>query len=120
MNDLEEVRFGFHKGREIFEQSEEIRAACDTVERYNVLKHYFYYYYNEFDQKQALDVYVFCLSQHERENEDGRLSMWRGYGGQGKGVGSAINQRIVRGKYKLFFAPAEELHWLACQPHLHS
>lgn len=94
MNDLEEVRFGFRRGREIFKQSETIRVACDTADRYNALKHYFYHYFNEFDQKQALDVYVFCLSQHERENEDGRLSMWRGYGGQGNGAALVFNTRF--------------------------
>ncbi|HEY1838183.1 MAG TPA: DUF2971 domain-containing protein, partial [Rhizomicrobium sp.] len=29
---------------------------------------------------------VFCASEHVRDNDDGVLSMWRGYGGNGKGV----------------------------------
>ena len=31
------------------------------------------------------DTYVFCLSEHDRANTDGLLSMWRGYGQHGNG-----------------------------------
>jgi Protein of unknown function (DUF2971) len=30
--------------------------------------------------------YVFCLSEHAKDDTDGRLSMWRGYGGNGSGA----------------------------------
>ena len=34
----------------------------------------------------ALDIYVFCLSEHPPDNYDGVLSMWRAYGGSGNGA----------------------------------
>jgi hypothetical protein len=34
----------------------------------------------------VLDTYVFCLSKHEKNDTDGLLSMWRGYGGNGNGA----------------------------------
>ena len=39
-----------------------------------------------FDTEGALDVYVFCFSEHERNNTDGILAMWRGYGSHGNGA----------------------------------
>jgi hypothetical protein len=29
---------------------------------------------------------LFCLSEHAKDDTDGRLSMWRGYGGNGNGA----------------------------------
>lgn len=93
MNDLEEVRFGFHRGKEIFEQSDVVRQSCNTPGRYHALRHYFNHYYDDFEQKHALDVYVFCLSEHDPEDKDGRLSMWRAYGVQGNGAALVFNTR---------------------------
>jgi hypothetical protein len=94
MNDLEEVRFWFHRGQEIFYQSDEVREASGAPERHSLIMHYFNHYYNEFDQKNALDTYVFSLSQHNSTDDDGRLSMWRGYGGQGNGAALVFNTRF--------------------------
>jgi hypothetical protein len=41
---------------------------------------------NQYDQDHLLDTYVFCLSQQSRDEHDGLLSMWRGYGGNGSGA----------------------------------
>jgi hypothetical protein len=88
MNDLEEVRFGIHAGAGLFFESSEIESACRSKQRFDLLKSAFNYYFNKFDSEHVLDTYVFCLSKHEKDNTDGLLSMWRGYGGNG--IGAAI------------------------------
>ena len=86
MNDLEELRFGVLEGAQAFRQSEVIESACGSSERYNKLLHAFEYQLDQFSNKHAFDTYVFCLSEHDHENTDGLLSMWRGYGGSGNGA----------------------------------
>jgi hypothetical protein len=86
MNDLEEVRFGIHTGARLFLGSSEIEFACRTKQRFDLLKSAFNSYFNTFDSEHVLDTYVFCLSKHEKEDTDGLLSMWRGYGGNGNGA----------------------------------
>ena len=84
MNDMEEVRFGIHAGAWLFLTSAEIEAACGSKERFEGLRSSFTYWCNRFDNEHVLDNYVFCLSEHAREDTDDLLSMWRGYGGNGK------------------------------------
>ena len=85
MNDWEELRFGMEEGkRQFFENSELNKVLND--EKLEVLHSMFNYYYDEFNFKHALDVYVFCLSLHDIKNTDGKLSMWRGYGARGSGA----------------------------------
>ncbi len=86
MNDFEEVRFGINQGHELVLGDQEIAEACRTPERAATLKNAFAAYYNKFANEHALDTYVFCLSYHDKEDNDGRLSMWRGYGANGNGV----------------------------------
>ena len=86
MNDMEEVRFGIHTGARLFLGSSELEVACRNKNRFDLLKHSFTYYFNKFDSEHVLDTYVFCLSEHAKDDTDGRLSMWRGYGGNGNGA----------------------------------
>jgi hypothetical protein len=95
MNDLEEMRFGLNKGVQIFEQSEEVDRAATTPERARALRHYFRYFYDQFDTEHAIDVFVFCLAQHNPRNTDGLLSMWRGYGQQGDGAALIFNTKFL-------------------------
>jgi Protein of unknown function (DUF2971) len=57
----------------------------------------------------VLDIYVFCLSEHVKEDTDGLLSMWRGYGGNGSGAA------IVFDTAKL--SPPEESPLILAQVH---
>jgi hypothetical protein len=86
MNDLEEVRFGVNHGSEVVQTSESLRDALGNDIRRNI----FYYFFNknldEYGEEKVLDLYVMCLSEHDPDNVDGRLSMWRGYGSNGNGV----------------------------------
>ncbi len=86
MNDLEEVRFGINEGMEQFDNCQEIKEACRDPHRASLLLAAYRSYYNQFAETHAIDTYVFCLSLHDANDADGRLSMWRGYGGNGNGV----------------------------------
>jgi hypothetical protein len=97
MNDLEEVRFGIHQGLRLFQQTEIVEKACRSPERANLVRHAFNHYYGKFDAEHALDTYVFCLSEHDPQNVDGLLSMWRGYGGHGNGAALVFNTNFITG-----------------------
>jgi hypothetical protein len=69
-----------------------------------VFRDAYIHYHSEFSAKQALDTYVLCLSEHDPTNEDGLLSMWRGYGGNGHGAAmvfdsSKLNNLPTSGVY---------------------
>jgi hypothetical protein len=81
MNDMEEVRFGINAGANLFLTSAEIESACGNNKRFDLLKSTFNHYYNTFANEHVIDTYVFCLSEHGRDDADGLLSMWRGYVG---------------------------------------
>jgi hypothetical protein len=94
MNDLEEMRFGINMGARLFEQNGEVDRAGGTPERTNILKQAFSYYYSQFDSH-AINVFVFCLSQHDPKDTDGVLSMWRGYGRHGDGAALIFSTNLV-------------------------
>jgi hypothetical protein len=86
MNDLQEMRFGLSQGGRLFSNVELLKKAGGTDERAALLQHAFSHFYQTFENGDAFDTYVFCLSEHDRANSDGLLSMWRGYGEHGNGV----------------------------------
>ena len=86
MNDMEEVRFGVVQGNELVLNNQEIENACQTPERVQEFKRNFVYYFDQFANQHVLNTYVFCLSLHDKVDNDGLLSMWRGYGANGNGV----------------------------------
>jgi hypothetical protein len=95
MNDLQEMRFGIQEGMAMLMQSPNVIKCCATEARADLLKRHVTYYFNEFDNKHALDTYVFCLTDHDLLNPDGRLSMWRAYGGQGNGAALVFNTSFI-------------------------
>lgn len=86
MNDLEEIRFGVLRGVEIVLQDQEVKDACGSIPRAQLFTQHFDHYFQTFENKHAFDTYVFCLSEHSPEDQDGMLSMWRGYGSNGNGA----------------------------------
>jgi hypothetical protein len=86
MNDVEELRFGMNEGLQALLRSEAIKKACGDNQRHKALIDSFVGYYNQFAEEHAFDVYIACLSTHDEDDMDGRLSMWRGYGGNGEGA----------------------------------
>lgn len=86
MNDLEELRFGMIEGANVFRGNGELRAAFEDEHIYMQLIAHFNYLFNEFDEKHVFDTYIMCLANHDPQDTDGLLSMWRGYGAGGSGV----------------------------------
>jgi Protein of unknown function (DUF2971) len=86
MNDPQEVTFGLNAVAQLFDASERIRAACETPRRFAMLRAFFVSWFNNFVQEHLPNTFVLCFSEHAKEDNDGLLSMWRGYGDQGRGV----------------------------------
>ncbi len=91
MNDLEEVRFGILHGMGAIKESKIIRTAFHTGARHKTFAEALDHFIAYFEREHLLDTYVFCLSEHAPEDKDGLLSMWRGYGGNGKGAALVID-----------------------------
>lgn len=98
MNDTEEVRFGMHEGSKAFHNSQEIKAACGSAARYQVLVDLFNRFYRTYENDHVFDTYVFSLSVHDLKDTDGMLSMWRGYGGNGHGVAIVFDSEQIQYK----------------------
>ncbi|AFY20776.1 DUF2971 domain-containing protein [Pseudomonas sp. UW4] len=86
MNDLDELAFGILESAKIIRKSQEIKKACGTEEWYKLFQSIFESYLDDFSVEHAFDVYVLCFSDHTDVKDDGLLSMWRGYGGNGNGA----------------------------------
>lgn len=87
MNDLEEVRFGVSHGLRILNQNQRLQNALATDVRRSGFRMWLEKVTDEYSRDGVLDLYVTCFSLHEpADDEDGRLSMWRGYGNDGKGA----------------------------------
>ena len=91
MNDMEELRFGINEGDRLFHDHTVLREACGSEKRYLELYAAFDVYYYKLDFEHALDIYAFCLSEHDIGETDGILSMWRGYGGNGNGAAIVLD-----------------------------
>jgi len=91
MNDKEELKFGIINGAQKFKDSDRIKTALGSPERHAIFVSALDHYVIDFDDKHLLDTYVFSLSEHDRDDEDGRLSMWRGYGQNGNGAAIVLD-----------------------------
>jgi hypothetical protein len=86
MNDVDELRYGMNLGLHAVRTHPRLREACPR-DHYNALLDAFDELFSTFDNESAFDVYVFSCSEHDADiGDDGLLSMWRGYGGDGNGV----------------------------------
>ena len=95
MNDLQEVRFGLFEGARLFSDPILLKRAGGSDERTSILQNSFSYFVDKFSNETAVDTYVFCLSEHDKDNDDGLLSMWRGYGQHGSGVALVFDSAKV-------------------------
>ena len=86
MNDHEEVLFGLQAGIQQFNQNKEFQGEFGSPRRYRLFRDAWDEVTQVYAENILFDTYVFCLTEHDMENEDGLLSMWRGYGGNGNGV----------------------------------
>lgn len=86
MNDLEELRFGMVEGANAFRNSQELKGAFKDDQAFDAMMEHFNKLFEAFETKHAFDTYIMCLAKHAPANNDGLLSMWRGYGAGGSGV----------------------------------
>lgn len=88
MNDYEELQWGINAGMRLLWTHSGIAEACGTNKRHDQLSDLFEQSWNLYEQESAHSIFVACFSEHERDDHDGLLSMWRAYGANG--VGAAI------------------------------
>lgn len=86
MNDLQEMRFGLQAGTNFFSDIEKLKQAGGSEQRAEILQRSYFGYFRYYEEQQAFDTYIFCLSERQPTDDDGLLSMWRGYGQHGNGV----------------------------------
>lgn len=71
--------------------SQETAKACGSDKRTQAFLEAYEQCYWGFANDHVMDTYVFCMSEHAKDNHDGLLSMWRGYGGNGSGATVVID-----------------------------
>ncbi|KAA0996167.1 DUF2971 domain-containing protein [Paraburkholderia panacisoli] len=86
MNDLEELRFGMLTGRERFRSHEGLRNVFSSRQLYDAFRNQLEHCFDGFAREGAFDVYIACFAEHQPDDRDGLLSMWRGYGANGNGA----------------------------------
>jgi hypothetical protein len=86
MNDRSELTFGLNAGMSLFLNSDEIKKACGTGDRLELVNGALHHFFKYYDDQHVLDTYVACFSEHQAGDDDGLLSMWRAYGANGNGV----------------------------------
>jgi len=91
MNDIDEVRFGLIEGESAITSSQALSDACGSPDRKKLFMDAYGHYSRHYIEDHLADTYVLCFSRHEPTDNDGLLSMWRGYGGNGNGAAIVID-----------------------------
>ncbi len=109
MNDSEEVVFDLNTAAQLFLSNQRMKAACGTAKRFYTLKSTFTGWFNRFAKEHFPNTFVLCFSEHAREDRDGLLSMWRGYGDEGRGVAIVLDtaQLVPRDESFLILAKVQ-------------
>ena len=97
MNDLNELWFGMQEGAREFRVHNGLRKSIESAKQHTDLLNHFDRLFAKFDIEHVFDTYVFCASEHDRDNNDGILSMWRGYGASGAGVAILFDPAKIEG-----------------------
>ena len=96
MNDLDELRYGMNLGIKIFPEFAKIASKNDIKTEEHLISA-FYHYIGHMSEKTLADTYILCFAEHNHDNNDGLLSMWRSYANQGHGAAIVFNsQKIPR------------------------
>jgi len=86
MNDHEELHYGMNNGRIILNKSETLKSEFKSIDHYHYFLNAFNTLFDKYDQEHVNDTYIACFSEIDDDDNDGRLSMWRGYGDSGNGA----------------------------------
>ena len=96
MNDLQEIMGGMSIANDVILNSSVLSKFLGNQERVDIFHRNYIGYLGEFYSKYLMDIYVFCLSEHDPKDYDGRLSMWRGYGKNGDGAAIVFKTDYLR------------------------
>ncbi|WP_042875618.1 DUF2971 domain-containing protein [Cupriavidus necator] len=110
MNDHEEMYYGLQHGMQAINEHKDLYQTCEALGCYEAFMGQLRACRQRFDNEHALDTYVACFSEHDpQEDADGRLSMWRGYGGNGSGAALVFDtsQLNMSQESPLLIAPVE-------------
>lgn len=95
MNDLQELKYGVELAISLLHDEASAIKEKKSLETYERILYLFMEFYEKFNDEDLLDIYVACFAEHQPENTDGVLSMWRGYGHQGGGAALVFNSSFV-------------------------
>jgi hypothetical protein len=98
MNDWEELQYGMNAGAAEFRRHQGLVEACGDASTHANLVSHFDKLFHEFDIDHAIDTYVLCFSEHAAADNDGLLSMWRGYGASGSGVALVFDSAKINAR----------------------
>ena len=92
MNDHEEIIWGIVNGANELEISPALRNTLGP-QRHDIFIDAIRQHVKFYGDIILFDTYVFCFSELDEHDDDGRLSMWRSYGGNGTGAALVIDPR---------------------------
>lgn len=86
MNDIEELQWGIRAGSRVLESHKRIKKACGSQDSFDLLKQYFSEFVTAEGVSDAYSIFAACFCEHDADDMDGLLSMWRAYGANGGGA----------------------------------
>jgi hypothetical protein len=95
MNDDEELKWGIVEGVKRIRTSESLVSAFGSASNYAAFLEAVESARDKEGSTNALDTYVACFCQHEKDDRDGLLSMWRAYGADGGGVAIVFDTSVL-------------------------
>ena len=95
MNDSDELIFGVKQGAAELRNNDALIKACENKNVFNRLIEIFHHHLDNFAKKHMLDTYILCFSEHNKDDFDGTLSMWRGYRSNGSGICVVIDTKKI-------------------------
>lgn len=107
MNDTQELIFGLTIAKQILDEFEcdkkiikmmggknNLTKICDEI----------YRNFDDFSNKYLNSTFVLSFSEHDvKQNPDGQLSMWRGYGADGQGAALIFKSKFLKTIYQILY-----------------
>jgi hypothetical protein len=99
MNDHQELSHGLLLGRQMLHQSTKLnnwflrntKSESHAKNAYISFLQLFDTFFQEYEKDHIHNTFIACFSEIQEKDSDGLLSMWRGYGDQGKGAALVLD-----------------------------
>ena len=110
MTDREEVAGNLLVLRRHLSSASQLRALLDQLNGLlsSAFAQQFLAHFEKIVANDFFGTYVFCLSEEHTDHPEGRLSMWRAYGGDGAGVAIGFKTALIQSRWD---APAPVLFY---------